>query len=179
MKDEAEGTTKNVTLRFTLTTKDSNLNNTSTTVAVKVDLVKSTVFKTTDGGQFQEVLKKLGSYQYTGITFDLEHATYSGNQISVKNSTSRGEDDPKGNITQLGTDIETDLNGDQYDTEGYFKEVKFDSEKSNPPASGTEATLHFSYTLSNLYEGANGNSNGTFALKADAARTGKNATWEK
>lgn len=182
LKDEADGTTKTITITFTFTTKDDNLNNNSTTVDVDLSLIKSTVFKTTENGQFQEVIKGLGTYDYTGITFNLgTGAIFNKTEISVDNSKSRGDEDKDsiGNITQLGTDIETDLNGYTYNSKGYFNKVTFEDSKSNLPSSGTIATLHFSYELSFLFEGENGGNTGNFTLKANVERKGHTSKWEK
>ena len=183
-KNQTGGTKKTITATFTLTTKDDNLKNTSTTVDVNLDLIRA-VDTSSDTIENNTILKSiftsLGQYQY-----DNNHVTFlfndsikvSANEITIENSASRNiTKEPEGDINQFGTDIANDLNGENYG-KGYFSSVTFDYNSST--ISGTIATLSFDFTLSDAY----GSGNGTFTIKADvklpttaAANAGK-GSWK-
>ena len=174
-----------ITINFTFKANDSNLNNNTQTLSVKVELTHAQTLNTTEAkkNKVEEIFKLINLYpgnnnayqfNFSGATFT---ATDNNTKIEVKNSHPKANDNETITIEDFKTEL---IEGGKYglyeqvvQNLGYLSSVKFDETKEQGKISGTVATFYVILTFNPQYE----TEDIIVQIDADAKNEGKGGKW--
>ncbi|WP_161976089.1 hypothetical protein, partial [Brachyspira catarrhinii] len=172
------GDKSTIVLSIKLTSDATNLNNTTTTVDVDVNLIKT---KELDYTEIYQIFKAIGNNSVErGYDFDFSDTTtttYSENKIEIKNNSSRATDINTVNLKPetFKTEMEGGYGFQKAAVKalGYISSAVFD-DISNINIQGTVATFFVTFTFNPEYEPVNTR----FQINVDAAYAVGSGAWE-
>ena len=174
------GDKSTIVLSIKLTSDATNLNNTTTTVDVDVNLIKTKGLGYTE---IYEIFKKIENNSVArGYDFnfsDTTTTTYNENKIEIKNNSERAEDDNPLEPSVFKTEMEGNygFQKEKVKALGYISSAEIE-DISNISISGTTATFFVMFTFNSQYEAVTNRFQIDVDAKNEKANQGKWKTTE-